>query len=179
MLHNDPSGAEKLFQKTLRFWGRGPARHGMSLSMIGLSRVEISRGDMKKAASQLSSVSQVLDQISVQLELGDRVDYEIALDRLKKGIGYDPSFFEETDPLTFIEIPTISASKGLPKGTALTNKETIILRLATHGLTDKQIASQLVISPHTVNAHLKSIYRKLSVNNRTAAVAVARSRQLF
>ena len=180
ILSENPSGSERLLQKTFNFWRRGPARHGMSLSMIGLSRVEISHGNMKKAVGHLSSASQVLDQIGVQLELGDRADYEIALEGLKKGTSYDPLLWEQADRLVHLpyeisEPSVVSSSRNFPKGIALTERETAILKLAAQGLPDKQIAGQLVISPHTVNAHLKSIYRKLAVHNRTAAVAVAKS----
>lgn len=174
------SDSESLLQKTLSFWRRGPARHGMSLSRIGLSRVEISRGNMKKAARQLSRASQVLDQIGVQLELGDRVDYEIALEKLKEEMGAELLLWEGADTLAETsETLGASSSRNFPKGIVLTERERVILQLAAQGLTDKQIAGQLVISPHTVNAHLKSIYRKLSVNNRTSAVAVARSRDIL
>lgn len=51
----------------------------------------------------------------------------------------------------------------------LTKREVEVLRLVAQGLTDAQVAGQLVLSPRTVNAHLASIYGKLSVNSRTAA----------
>ena len=41
------------------------------------------------------------------------------------------------------------------------------------GLTDAQVAAQLVISPRTVNTHLTSIYNKLGVNSRASAARFA------
>jgi DNA-binding CsgD family transcriptional regulator len=41
------------------------------------------------------------------------------------------------------------------------------------GLTDPQVAEQLVISPHTVNSHLKAIYGKIGVSSRNAATRYA------
>ncbi len=52
-------------------------------------------------------------------------------------------------------------------------REVEILRLVVQGLTDAQIAEQLVISPHTVNWHLTSIYSKLGVSSRAAATRYA------
>ncbi len=55
----------------------------------------------------------------------------------------------------------------------LTTREVEVLRLVAHGLTDVQVAEQLVISPRTVNTHLTSIYNKLGVDSRTAATRFA------
>jgi predicted ATPase/DNA-binding CsgD family transcriptional regulator len=51
----------------------------------------------------------------------------------------------------------------------LTEREIEVLRLVAQGLTDAQIAETLVISPRTVNAHLRSIYSKLNISSRNAA----------
>ena len=54
-----------------------------------------------------------------------------------------------------------------------------MLRLVAQGLTDAQVAEQLVISPHTVNAHLKSIYGKIEVTSRSAATRYAVEQHLL
>jgi predicted ATPase/DNA-binding CsgD family transcriptional regulator len=55
----------------------------------------------------------------------------------------------------------------------LTAREVEVLSLVAQGLSDPQIADQLVISPRTVNAHLTSIYRKIQVPSRSAATRYA------
>ena len=52
----------------------------------------------------------------------------------------------------------------------LTERETEVLNLLSKGLANKQIASALAISEHTVKFHVSSIYSKLNVTNRTEAV---------
>jgi DNA-binding NarL/FixJ family response regulator len=51
----------------------------------------------------------------------------------------------------------------------LTEREVEVLRLLARGMSDKEIAAELVISPKTAGAHLEHIYAKLGVNNRAMA----------
>ena len=57
----------------------------------------------------------------------------------------------------------------------LTERELQILHLLENGLTNREIASELVVTPGTVKLHTRHVYRKLSVNNRHAAVTLARA----
>jgi DNA-binding NarL/FixJ family response regulator len=52
----------------------------------------------------------------------------------------------------------------------LTARETEVLQLIAKGFSFGEIADLLAISPHTVTAHVRSIYRKLEVSSRGAAV---------
>lgn len=55
----------------------------------------------------------------------------------------------------------------------LTARQRQLLDLVAQGLTNRQIADQLVLSEGTVRRHLENIYTRLGVSRRTAAVAVA------
>jgi LuxR family maltose regulon positive regulatory protein len=61
-------------------------------------------------------------------------------------------------------------SSPLPE---VTPRELEVLRLLAEGLTNEQIAEQLVVSEHTVHHHVTSIKRKLDLPSRTAAAAYA------
>jgi two-component system NarL family response regulator len=55
----------------------------------------------------------------------------------------------------------------------LTPRELEVLRLVSRGLRNKEIAVDLKITEDTIQGHMKSIFAKLSVSDRTAAVSVA------
>lgn len=55
----------------------------------------------------------------------------------------------------------------------LTDREADVLRLIVDGLTARQIASRLVLSPRTVENHVQHILRKLALGNRAALVRYA------
>jgi DNA-binding CsgD family transcriptional regulator len=55
----------------------------------------------------------------------------------------------------------------------LTTREVEVLRLVAQGLTNEQVAEQLVISPRMVNSHLTSIFNKIGVSSRGAATRYA------
>ena len=55
----------------------------------------------------------------------------------------------------------------------LTGRELAVLQLLREGLTAAAIAHRLLISPRTVHAHLRSLYRKLGVSDRMQAVLAA------
>ena len=61
----------------------------------------------------------------------------------------------------------------------LTQREVEVLQLVAEGLTNQQIADRLVISRRTVHAHLRSIFSKVEVTTRTAAVLEANRLKLF
>lgn len=55
----------------------------------------------------------------------------------------------------------------------LTHREEEVLRFLVRGLIKKEIADELSISQHTVDMHLRSVYRKLEVRSQTEAVSKA------
>lgn len=60
-----------------------------------------------------------------------------------------------------------------PEAVQLSCREREILACVARGLGDREIAEQLVLSPHTVHRHVSNIRRKLGRTSRTAAVAEA------
>jgi DNA-binding NarL/FixJ family response regulator len=74
---------------------------------------------------------------------------------------------------------SVPASNSSTNPAGLTAREVEVLRLVARGLTDAQVAAQLIISPRTVTSHLSSIYNKLGVTSRSAATRFAVEHQLL
>ena len=72
--------------------------------------------------------------------------------------------------------PSPKRASAYPAG--LTAREVEVLRHVAQGLTDAQVAEQLVVSHRTVTTHLTSIYNKLGINSRVAATRFAVEHQL-
>lgn len=74
----------------------------------------------------------------------------------------------------------LSLPESRPHGDLdLTDRELKVLRAVARGERSKEIAARLSISERTVKAHLASIYNKLGVDSRAAAIAVASQRGLL
>jgi DNA-binding CsgD family transcriptional regulator len=81
---------------------------------------------------------------------------------MERAIEYTLSEEEPTSPIS-------PASTGLSPDelpTALTRREGEVARLVTQGFTNRQIASKLVLSEHTVHHHVTNILRKLNLRSR-------------
>jgi DNA-binding NarL/FixJ family response regulator len=81
------------------------------------------------------------------------------------------------------QIPIVRQSAATAKSShtysaGLTSREVEVLLLVAQGLTDAQVAEQLVISLRSVNWHLTSIYSKLGVSSRSVATRYAIEHQL-
>jgi pimeloyl-ACP methyl ester carboxylesterase/DNA-binding CsgD family transcriptional regulator len=61
----------------------------------------------------------------------------------------------------------------------LTERQTEVLGLVARGLSDREIAEHLVLSPHTVHRHVANLRTKLGLPTRAAAVAAAARRGLI
>lgn len=67
--------------------------------------------------------------------------------------------------------PSVQRKRSYPAG--LTPREAEVLSLLATGLSDREIAAELGISPHTVGRHVEKAYRKIGAHRRAEAAAYA------
>lgn len=97
-------------------------------------------------------------------------DSDAVLRAWLKALGVDGATAVEPGPRTD-PAPT--------EGQDLTSRETEVLTLVASGLSDREIAERLVLSPHTVHRHVANVRTKLGLPTRAAAVAAAARRGLL
>ena len=147
-----------------------------------MARVAKAEKQYWRAASLLGAAEDRLN-ISLDLDLMERMNYERDVAALRTYLdekGYIQARDEgrKMTPEQAIAVPepcsdeTSSARPPLyPDG--LTAREVEILRFVALGWTDIQVAEKLVISPRTIQGHLRSIYNKVDVTSRSAATRYA------
>jgi len=159
----------------------------------GLAGVAVAQGNLAWAARLLGAAESLRDNIGTAIPPAERPMYEQSVATIRAQLGekacmlawiegrsMTPERAVAAQGLATLSTPTLQGqpsmidAKPSPRYPAgLTTREVEVLRLVAHGLTDVQVAEQLVISPRTVNTHLTSIYNKLGVDSRTAATRFA------
>jgi len=61
---------------------------------------------------------------------------------------------------------------------AMTTSELTVARLVAEGLTNREVAERLFVSPHTVNTHLRHVFSKLGINSRVELARLARDYEM-
>jgi ATP/maltotriose-dependent transcriptional regulator MalT len=82
--------------------------------------------------------------------------------------------FERAVEYALEEPPASHDGADAPAGSAvLTPRELEILGLVAQGMSNREVATNLVLSTHTVHRHVSNALEKLGVSSRAAAVAQA------
>ena len=179
--------ANALYCESLSLAQTFEAKAVVGWSLLGLARIARDQGHYWQAASLLGAAEARLN-VTIDLNLTERIDYEreVAVTRTylgqetyakaqEKGRSMTPE-----QALTASE-PAIVANQHAPSAypDGLTVREVEVLRLVALGLPDAQVADKLVISPRTVQGHLRSIYNKITVNSRSGATRYAVDHKLI
>ncbi len=114
--------------------------------------------------------------------LKERDDLEVTLSIrsvLRGGAPIDPFMARRIMAELHPALQPDAGQSGSEPAEALSPREHQILRMVADGSSNREIAEQLHLSRHTVECHVKHIYRKLAVGSRVSAVSAARTRGLL
>jgi DNA-binding CsgD family transcriptional regulator len=130
----------------------GPRRLALASAMEDLAVAEIRTGRAEQAVAALDGA------LAIYAGCGARWDATRVRGRLRQ-LGIQRR---------------LSAARRPAHGwDAITDSELAVCRLVAAGLTNREVAERLYISPHTVNGHLRHAFQKLGVNSRVALARIA------
>lgn len=112
--------------------------------------------------------SAIVSSRYVELPGADHAPYIGVTDELLSAIGWFVADIFPSIPLPLSARPT---------DLRLTRRQTQVLQMVRAGLTDKEVAARMGLSPRTVQKHLERTFRRLGVANRTAAVMASTGEQ--
>lgn len=116
----------------------------------------------------------------VLMNITERKRSELELVAAIEEVMQDASWFSQTLIEKLANAKSVNTPRLPPLAfTDLTARERDVLGLICEGLADKEIASRLKLAPNTVRNHVATVYSKLGVHSRSAAIVWARERGLF
>jgi DNA-binding CsgD family transcriptional regulator/tetratricopeptide (TPR) repeat protein len=175
--------AATLLAESLALEKELPNKPGIARCLVGLGGIVIAQDKNPQQAARLFGAAEaILDAIGAHLEPVDEREYQPSLAAVHTRL--TQTAFEEAwaegQALTVEQavdeaLALASELEAVPPSypADLTEREVEVLRLVAQGLTNREVADRLVVSPRTVNTHLTAIYRKLDVSTRNAATRFA------
>jgi ATP/maltotriose-dependent transcriptional regulator MalT len=189
MVHHmgDDPRAHKLLVESLVFVRQLGDRPSISVGLADLAGVLAAQGQPERAAKLFGAAEALRDETGATMYEAQRLAYEKDVERgaaqLEAGaweaawaegrsMSLDDAFLLALEVLPPLA-PGASLPPALHNDYDLTEREREVLRLLVGGLTYGEIAAQLMVSFHTVHAHVRSIYAKLGVTSRNQAARFA------
>ena len=150
------------------------------MSLEGLACVAGAEGEALWAGRLFGVAEALMEEIGYRLVPQERAVLEPYRSRVRSGLGeaaWEEAVaegkamgLEQAIEYAFAQHKP-STPEQHPGG--LTSREVEVLGLVAEGLTNVQVAQRLFLSPRTIDTHLSSIYHKLGVSSRAAAVRFA------
>jgi predicted ATPase/DNA-binding CsgD family transcriptional regulator len=199
-IQGDYLEARTLFEESLalcREEGKEVGKPTIASCLEGLAELFLCQGESVWAVRLWGLSEAFREAIGVPMLPIERPDYERAVAAARRHLGQRAfaATWAQGRRMTLEQVlvalralpPPIAAepvaapptTKPAVSPAGLTTREVEVLRLVAQGLTDAQVAEKLVISPRTVNTHLKSIYGKIQVTSRSAATRYALEHNLM
>jgi DNA-binding CsgD family transcriptional regulator len=182
----DRAGARELYEESLALAIEVGRKELVASSLEGLAGIIADQGEPAWAAQLWGAAESLRTAIGVSVAPVELADYERAMAAAREQLGektFEARWAEgrEMTPEQAIAARGVgSVSSMVPKAAStpvyvarLTAREVEVLRLVVRGMTNMQIAQELVLSEKTVATHLSHIFNKTNSDNRAGAVAFA------
>jgi DNA-binding CsgD family transcriptional regulator len=158
-------------------------------SVAGVAGVTAADGEFELAARLFGVVATLRRHTGTLVRGWAPVDYELNVDLVRSAL--TPAAFErhwaDGEQMSFADgvaaaIAACSSTAGVVESgepvdavelATLTSREAEVLRLLAQGLSDREIAAALFLSPRTVGGYVTRILTKLGLDSRTAAAVYA------
>ena len=148
--------------------------------LAGIGGVEVARRRFERAARLLGAAAAMTDVVGTPMQSLEQEQFDrdtaaarVALPDASFSQAWDTGRSLSLDAAVAeaLEAPAPTSRISLDHG--LSDREIEVLRLLVRGMSDREIAAALFISPGTATTHVRNIRGKLGVHSRTAAAAYA------
>jgi DNA-binding CsgD family transcriptional regulator len=193
LMRGDHERAWALHTESLELSRRSGDRWNTAENVEGLACAAAAAAEAERAARLFGAAEALREVLGYERKPEERTFREARVSAARTRLGqtaWDEAFaegktmeFEEVvEYVLSQEEPSTTASSATPGKSSssasehpygLTSREAEVLRLVAAGMTSSQVAKELFLSPRTVSTHLTSIYRKIGVSSRAAAIRFA------
>ncbi len=178
--------ASEHYQKSLSHADTFEDKEVIGVALLGLARIAKAEKHYWRAAHLLGAAEARIN-VGSDLDALARVAYGRDAAALRTYLGKEAYIQAQNEGRNMTPEQALTLREPSPKPLKvssiypdeLTEREVEVLRLVANGLSDAQVAERLIISPRTVQGHLRSIYSKIQVNSRGAATRYAIERNLL
>lgn len=181
LAQNEPTRARAILERLLADAENGGRTECVIWALAHLALVHHAQDDAERALAALTRALELAEPqgfVRTFLDLGAPMQAVLKANASSVPValrGYVETLGSGNATPAAPKPPTVPAPYAPPEIVEeLTEREKQVLQLVAQGLSDKQIAAQLIVATGTVKRHLNNIYGKLGVNSRTQALARAR-----
>jgi len=187
MVHHqgDDARAHSLLVESIQLVRKLGDTPSISVLLADIAGVWAAQGDPVRAARLFGVAEALRDKMQVSMYAAQREAYHRDLERARAQLDeatWQAAWAEgrsmtldQALSMALEDLPPSPLTSPSPPQNPydLTERELEVLRLLVAGLTYAQMAEQLMVSFHTVHAHLRAIYAKLGVTSRAQATRFA------
>ena len=179
-LNGDVDEAATYYLEGLQLSHRLSHHEDLLYCLAGIAGVEVARGRFERAARLLGAASAMADVVGMPMQSLEQEQFDRDTAAARAALP-EPLFLHAWDMGRSLSLDAVMAEalqapdpvSRVSPNHGLSDRELDVLRLLVGGMSDREIAAALFISPGTATTHVRNIRGKLGVRSRGAAAAYA------